>query len=637
MCGIILTNKKISNIDYVNYFLKFRGPDDTNVINKDDFTLVHNQLHITGEKTKQPFVDNGIYCIYNGEIYNYKDFGNYDSDGLCIIDLYKKHGEDFVKHLDGEFAIIILDTIKNKIIAATDIFATKPLWISIENGEIGITSYKSCLDRLGFIRSKQIISNKLIVINLENYETKKVQHETKKVQHETKELQYKIKKYHTFDLKQYKDTFDDWNKAFENAIKKRTLNTTSKIVVGLSSGHDSGAICCALEKLNKKYKGVSVMSGENLDVIKERLDRNNGEFIKVFEKRFSEVENEIEKNCEYITYIQSYNTKHEVYRDYGFENFHKDGRTDPGALGLACVLKSLRIKGKDYKINLSGIGGDEHYNTEENGKYGGGWNPSTFIENLESIFPWKNFNEGVLRNYLNMNEYIGGMYGFESRYPFLDKNVVQEFLWLKHTLKNKYKYKAPIHNYLLKNKYPINLDEKHAFDTDVVQLKLYMGTIENNQVIIEKYDESPRKDKTWEFRWKCITENCEHNFLEKKIKMLPDNNCCIGCSNFCDDKIFIDYLKNGIYHFIVWKNDKYMIITPLSLEKTFNPKIDTNLQLKFIKENFKDHNFGELGDNCLCLYVDYYRYILEKQFAKENEKEKEKEKTKALEDFGISL
>ena len=633
MCGIILTNKKISNIDYVNYYLSFRGPDNTNVINKDDFTLVHNQLHITGEKTKQPFVDNGIYCIYNGEIYNYKDFGNYDSDGLCIIDLYKKYGEDFVKYLDGEFAIIILDTIKNKIIAITDIFSTKPLWISVENGEIGITSYKSCLDRLGFIKSKQIISNSLIIIDINNLKNYK-----------TKEFQYETIKYHTFDLRQYKDTFDDWNKAFENAIKKRTINTTSKIVVGLSSGHDSGAICCALEKLNKKYKGVSVMSGENLNIVNERLDiNNNGEIIKIFENKFYEVENEMEKNCEYITYIQSYNTKHKNYKDKNSENQLKDGRNDAGALGLACVLKSLRIEGKDYKINLAGIGGDEHYNTEGNGRYGNGWNPSTFVENLESIFPWKNFNEGVLRNYLNMNEYIGGMYGFESRYPFLDKDVVQEFLWLKHTLKNKYKYKAPIHNYLLKNEYPINLGEKHAFDTDVVQLNLYEGTIKNNKIGIGKIENSCKEDNTHGFRWKCISGKCNHNDNNIYIKKNDDNSLyhIKICSNLCDDEIFLNYLKDGIYHFIVWKNDKYIIMTPFSLEKGNNPKIDINLQKKFIKENFKNHIFDEIYNNSLCLYVPFLQEIHLKLVREKNLKlvrEKEREKKEYMEKtFGISL
>ena len=38
-----------------------------------------------------------VVFLFNGEIYNFKDFGDYKSDGHCIIDLYKKYGVDFVK------------------------------------------------------------------------------------------------------------------------------------------------------------------------------------------------------------------------------------------------------------------------------------------------------------------------------------------------------------------------------------------------------------------------------------------------------------------------------------------------------------------------------------------------------------
>jgi len=33
-----------------------------------------------------------------------------------------------------------------------------------------------------------------------------------------------------------------------------------------------------------------------------------------------------------------------------------------------------------------------------------------------------------MESYLAKEEYVGGAYGIESRYPFLDKKVVQEFL-----------------------------------------------------------------------------------------------------------------------------------------------------------------------------------------------------------------
>ena len=47
-----------------------------------------------------------------------------------------------------------------------------------------------------------------------------------------------------FNLEQTKDSFTDWNHAFEESIKKRTENCREKIFIGLSSGYDSGSIAC---------------------------------------------------------------------------------------------------------------------------------------------------------------------------------------------------------------------------------------------------------------------------------------------------------------------------------------------------------------------------------------------------------
>ena len=131
MCSILCTNKTIEDYDDINYYLKFRGPDNTTMIKDEvnNFTFLHNLLSMTGEFTEQPFVQDGVVCLYNGEIYNYKEFGDYDSDGLCLIDLYKEYGKDFVKKLDGEFAILLMDFNKDLIVMATDIFKTKPLFL----------------------------------------------------------------------------------------------------------------------------------------------------------------------------------------------------------------------------------------------------------------------------------------------------------------------------------------------------------------------------------------------------------------------------------------------------------------------------------------------------------------------------
>jgi hypothetical protein len=67
-----------------------------------------------------------------------------------------------------------------------------------------------------------------------------------------------------------------------------------------------------------------------------------------------------------------------------------------------------------------------------------------------------------MRKYLTKDEYIIGCLGIEARYPFLDKQLVQEFLWLKPELKNNF-YKAPLREYLIQNNFPYKENEKKGF------------------------------------------------------------------------------------------------------------------------------------------------------------------------------
>ena len=109
MCSILCSNLINGDYDKHNFYLKMRGPDNTNVIEEGDYTFLHNLLSMTGEFTIQPFVSEDIVCLYNGEIYNYEEFGNYKSDGECLIPLYKEFGETFTRKLTGEFAILLFD------------------------------------------------------------------------------------------------------------------------------------------------------------------------------------------------------------------------------------------------------------------------------------------------------------------------------------------------------------------------------------------------------------------------------------------------------------------------------------------------------------------------------------------------
>jgi len=430
MCGFAVSN--ILNLKDTNSFCKRRGPDLTNskVINGIEF--LHNLLHITGELTTQPIVQDDVVCVFNGEIYNYREFGDYKTDGDCIIDLYEKEGDGFVKRLDGEFALCLIDFTDKKIIISNDTFSCKPLWYEFTNGKFGVASYESQLTGLGFTSPKKLQANLTQV-----YDTETLQ---------------KIKQYNnfTFCTHQHKNSFDDWLTAFSNSIRKRTANTSKGMFVGMSSGYDSGAIACELTKQGIDFKAYSILNNENDSVLQQRLRMvKNSEAFFLKPDEFQKWKNELRNNCENFAY------------DDGFRNY--DIKKDQASMGLSAICH--RANGEGRRIYFSGQGADEIISDYgfggkkiyKHSEFGG-----LFPANLNGFFPWHSFYDGTQIQYLNKEEYVAGHFGIETRYPFLDRQLVQEFLWLSHDLKNS-KYKSALDEYLLINEFPYQPQEKRGF------------------------------------------------------------------------------------------------------------------------------------------------------------------------------
>jgi asparagine synthetase B (glutamine-hydrolysing) len=430
MCGFGVSN--VIDLQNSNSQCKRRGPDSTNYETINEIQFLHNLLHITGDVRTQPFYKNDIACVFNGEIYNYKSFGEYDSDGECIIDVYLQHGDNFVAGLDGEFAICIIDFSKQKILISVDVFGCKPLWYEFDKNRFCIASYNSQLKGLNFNNGKKLKSNLTQIYDL-------------------KSLKLLNEINHTnFDLNQYKNSFDDWIGAFSNSIKKRTLNTEKGMFIGLSSGFDSGAIAFELEKQKVNFKAYSIINYENKEILDARLNliSTKEPFVLNLEE-FEKIKQELKNNCEDFEYKDE-------FLDYNIKK-------DQASIGLAAIC--FKAKKENRRIYFSGQGADEiisDYGFRGKKIYKHSTIAGLFPKNLETIFPWHNFWNGTQIQYLNKEEYIAGHYGIETRYPFLDKNLVQEFLWLSADLKNS-KYKSCLDEYLKINNFPYEPSEKRGF------------------------------------------------------------------------------------------------------------------------------------------------------------------------------
>jgi asparagine synthetase B (glutamine-hydrolysing) len=443
LCSFLLVSSVFTQdqLEKANHIQQFRGPDLTRKVRFEDFDIIHNLLSITGAFAPQPFVKYGRACVFNGQIYNSQYFGDYESDGICIPDVYHEHGVEFPNRLDGEFAICIVDPERNWIVLSTDPFGTKPLHFALENNRIGVASYASALRSLGFVNVNKVQANSLLIIN---YLTQKVQ------------LKRPVWK---FDLRQYKMNHEHWAIAFENSIRKRTKNVREKVFIGLSSGYDSGGIACELLRQNVEFKSYTFSRNENASIIDARVKLISkvvsSEVLSNSDSEIAKATLALNERAEAGNFFIYSGKTNSVYRYSILE--------DKASVGLAAICARAATAGR--KIYLSGQGGDEIMSDYgfnglpiyEHSNFGG-----LYPENLSTIFPWPSFYGSTQEAYLMKDEYIGGAYSVETRYPFLDKFLVQEFLHLDHKLKN-YFYKAPLSRYLLDNSFPIGLGEKFGF------------------------------------------------------------------------------------------------------------------------------------------------------------------------------
>ena len=123
--------------------LRHRGPDDNGTYVNTGIGLGMGRLAIVEIAAgKQPASDASeqINMVFNGEIYNYRELRaeleqsgfhcRTSSESEVIINLYLKHGLDFIGKLNGMFAIAIHDSRDKSLHLIRDRMGKKPLWIS---------------------------------------------------------------------------------------------------------------------------------------------------------------------------------------------------------------------------------------------------------------------------------------------------------------------------------------------------------------------------------------------------------------------------------------------------------------------------------------------------------------------------
>lgn len=254
MCSFLWMLHDHERIERANWYAQSCGPDNTKMIKVDGMIFVHNLLDISGaEPTYQPVVsyEHSIVLLYNGEIYNYEN----------IVSAYLEHGHNFANHLDGEFAIVLIDLKANQLIYATDVFMMRHLFVAIDENQeiIGVATCASML-----VEAKPNLTvymanpNEIVVVDLNS----------KRACHR---MSPNLKQDVARQLQDF-DLLDAWQTAFEKSIKMRIPKVP--FFVCLSSGYNSGAICLALNRSGCEYTTVSCFKGEDEEVLKQRIRTN---------------------------------------------------------------------------------------------------------------------------------------------------------------------------------------------------------------------------------------------------------------------------------------------------------------------------------------------------------------------------
>lgn len=121
--------------------LVHRGPDGDGHWTDGAAALGHRRLSIidlAGGAQPMSNEDGSVWVTFNGEIYNEPNLRTEliarghqfrtDSDTECLVHLYEDHGPDFVRFLNGMFALAIWDVRGERLVLARDRLGQKPLY-----------------------------------------------------------------------------------------------------------------------------------------------------------------------------------------------------------------------------------------------------------------------------------------------------------------------------------------------------------------------------------------------------------------------------------------------------------------------------------------------------------------------------
>lgn len=299
MCGVFCKFFNSSNdtlYDFVNDFNKIshRGPDGEGVFftsggeehlyksNKIggvvnhfedqiyDTAMGHKRLSIIDLSNDglQPFVDEELSLVFNGEIFNYIELRDIliqhgfkfetSTDTEVVLNAFKHWGTDCFSRFNGMWAICIYNKQTKTALLSRDRFGIKPLYYQLENGLVVSSEIKNLTTKFVNINSlSNFLEYNLIDEGSQTLFDGVFQVEPSHFYEIDSDLN--IKKTSYFDINKELENIDlstDYNELLSDSIK---LRNRSDVALGglLSGGIDSSIVAGATKKLSGSFHAFS--------------------------------------------------------------------------------------------------------------------------------------------------------------------------------------------------------------------------------------------------------------------------------------------------------------------------------------------------------------------------------------------
>ncbi len=504
-----------------------RGPDNQDSFESDEYSVGHNRLSIIDpeNRSNQPYYFKNFILSFNGEIYNYLELKNIliskgysfetTSDTEVIIKFFDLEGKNSFKKLSGIFSISIFDTKLKKLYLVRDIVGVKPLYYHFDTSNKKFIYSSLIKGILIYLKNKRLNNdalNSYSNFNRNDYRETFFKDIFKVLPGELIEVynkNYKRSKILNFEFNRNKDEnelSDDISKNFSNQFLSDV-----PVALSLSGGYDSNIILQELLK-NKgtnftnysvtfkdstkfqedhevakrisdhygvKFNSIEVSSkdfqdnAENIvDIVEEPTGNQNSVSNIILSKNVSEkVLFSGDGGDEVFTgynryrsiYILSLLIKFNILRDLKFnfdiKNLRRLFINNSRGLYLSFSEQNIFLNSKNVYKNFKLIKENDldkilnHTLNIDN-------HPNLSNAMFHDLDTW------VPNDILIRNDKIYANEGIEARVPFLDKNIIEDYLMLRDFKKYGFLFKSK--NILIKNYKNLNnqiLQKKRGFNS----------------------------------------------------------------------------------------------------------------------------------------------------------------------------